>query len=179
MTEPIAAESLPAIVEVKRTLAGVEKRFECRLLSSDARHAVVLWIAPKPMHVHGVDLPAGTVSFGHFWTDRPYNAYHWLDRTGETIGFYFNISEDTRLGPGVLEWRDLVIDVLALPGGRLEVLDEDELPVELDPALRARIDAGRAAILNDPAAVMAEIEAASRALYPVAFPPGPAAARGA
>src|SRR5882672_11470070 len=161
MPQPLPPESIALIVEIKRTLAGVEKRFQCRLLRGDARHVVVLWVAPQPMHVHGVDLPAGTVSFGHFWTDRPYNAYHWLDPSGDTIGFYFNVSDQTRLGPGVLEWRDLVIDVLALPGGRVAVLDEDELPGELDPAVRAGIDAGRAALLTDPGAVMAEIEAAS------------------
>ena len=82
MTSPAAAPDLPAILEIKRTLDGREKRFDCRLLTlaADARHAAVLWVAPAAMHVHGVDLPAGTVSVGHFWTDRPYNVYHWLDR---------------------------------------------------------------------------------------------------
>jgi predicted RNA-binding protein associated with RNAse of E/G family len=162
--------TLPVIVEVKRTLAGVEKRFECRLLAGDARHAVVLWVSAAPMHVHGVDLPAGTVSFGHFWTDRPYNVYHWLDASGRTLGFYFNVCDGTRIHGDLLEWRDLVIDVLALPDGRLDVLDEDELPADLDPELRARIEAGKAAILGDPEAVMDEIEAASRAVYARAFP---------
>ena len=57
----------------------------------------MLWIAPEPMHVHGVDLPAGTVSVGHFWADRPYNVYHWLDRAGQTLGYYFNICDQTRI----------------------------------------------------------------------------------
>jgi len=161
---------LPAILEIKRTLDGREKRFDCRLLSlADASHAAVLWVAPDAMHVHGVDLPAGTVTFGHFWTDRAYNVYHWTDRSGATIGFYFNLADSTRIADGLIEWRDLTVDVLAMPGGRLEVLDEHELPADLDPALQRTIDAGKAAILDDPAAVMAEIEAASRALYPLAF----------
>jgi predicted RNA-binding protein associated with RNAse of E/G family len=164
--------ALPPIVEVKRTLAGGEKRFDCRLLAADARHAVVLWVSTQPMHVHGVDLPAGTVSFGHFWADRPYNVYHWIDSARRTVGFYFNVCDSTRITPGLLEWRDLVVDVLALPGAPARVLDEDELPRELDVEIRGRIDAGKAAILVDPAAVIAEIEAASRALYPVAFGDG-------
>jgi hypothetical protein len=163
------AEPLPAIIEIKRTLAGREKRFECRLLAGDARHAVVLWVSSEAMHVHGVDLPPGTVSLGHFWTDRPYNVYHWLDRAGRTIGFYFNVCDGTRIGDGCIEWRDLVVDVLALPGGRVQVLDEDELPAELPPDVRAGIEAGRAALLADPAAVMAEVEAASAPLCPLAF----------
>jgi hypothetical protein len=162
--------ALSEITEIKRTLAGVEKRFACRLLAGDARGAVVLWVAPDAMNVHGVPLPAGTISFGHFWDDRNYNVYHWLGPAGQTLGYYFNIADETRLSPGRLEWRDLAIDVLATPAGRLEVLDEHELPPDLDPALRARVEAGLAAILADPAAVMAEIEARSRALWPLAFP---------
>src|ERR1700722_12072704 len=47
--------SHPMVVEIKTTLAGVEKRFDCRWLAGDARQAVVLWVAPAPMHVHGID----------------------------------------------------------------------------------------------------------------------------
>src|SRR3954452_20958724 len=133
---------LPRVLELKRTLNGREKRFECGLIAGDARSAVLLFVAEHPMHVHGVDLPAGTVTFGHFWTDRLYNVYHWLDPDGQTLGFYFNISDSTVISDGWLEWRDLTLDVLATPSGRLEVLDEHELPPDLDTALRARIDRG-------------------------------------
>jgi predicted RNA-binding protein associated with RNAse of E/G family len=174
MTSPAVARDLPAIVEIKRTLDGREKRFDCRLLAlaPDHRHAAVLWIAPEPMHVHGVDLPAGTISVGHFWTDRHYNVYHWLDRAGETLGYYFNICDETRITAATIEWRDLVVDVLAIPAAsamsnwRLDVLDEHELPDELPPGILAHIAAGRDAILAVPAAVMAEVENASRAVLP-------------
>jgi len=161
-------ENLPTIVEVKRTLAGVEKRFDCRLLARTDTHAAVLWIAPGPMHVHGVELPTGTISVGHFWTDRSYNVYHWVRSDRSTIGYYFNISDRTRIEVGRLSWRDLTVDVLATPEGRLEVLDEDELPPDdqLDDEARAHITAGKAAILGAPAAMLAEIEAASRAVLP-------------
>lgn len=158
------------MIEIKRTLAGGEKRFDCRRLAGDASHAVLLWIAPGPMHVHGVDLPSGTISFGHFWTDRHYNVYHWLDTAHRTLGFYFNLADRTRISSETLEWRDLVIDVLATPAGRLDILDEDELPDVVDPEVGAHIADGKAAILGAPAKLMAEIEAASRALFPSAFP---------
>ena len=84
---------LVPIVEIKRTLAGGEKRFDCLRLAGSARHAVLLWIAREPMHVHGVDLPAGTISFGHFWTDRFYNVYHWVDAAPRpTTGRWGSIS---------------------------------------------------------------------------------------
>jgi predicted RNA-binding protein associated with RNAse of E/G family len=162
--------TLTPILEIKRTLAGVEKRFDCTKLAGDARHVVVLWIAREAMHVHGVDLPAGTISFGHFWSDRFYNVYHWVDVGGRTLGLYFNIADGTQIAADRLEWRDLVVDVLATPSGRLEVLDEDELPLALDADVAAHIDAGKSAILGAPQRVIAEIEAASRALYPLVFP---------
>ena len=167
-SEQQQAAALPSILEIKHTLDGREKRFDCRLLArtADGRHAVVLWIVFEPMHVHGVDLPAGTVSVGHFWADRPYNVYHWLNQAGQTLGYYFNICDQTRVGPGIIEWRDLVVDVLALPDGRLDVLDENELPAALAPDIAAHIAVGKQAILTAPAAVMAEIEAASRAALP-------------
>ncbi len=121
------------------------------------------------MHVHGVDLPAGTISFGHFWADRFYNVYHWVDGAQRTIGLYFNIADQTRIEAAQLEWRDLVIDVLATPAGRLDVLDEDELPATLDDDVAAHITAGKAAILTAPGQVIAEIESASRSLYPLVF----------
>jgi hypothetical protein len=168
MTLHPPASELPPILEVKRTLDGRKKKFNCRLLArgADGRHAAVLWVAPKPMHVHGVDLPAGTISVGHFWVDRNYNVYHWLDPAGRTLGYYFNISDQTSIGVRIIEWRDLVVDVLALPGGRLDVLDEDELPAALAPDVAARIAAGKRAILDAPAAVLAEIQMASRAALP-------------
>jgi Protein of unknown function (DUF402) len=163
--------SLTPIVEIKHTLAGGEKRFDCLRLAGNADHVVVLWIAPAPMHVHGIDLPAGTVSFGHFWTGRFYNVYHWVDADRRTtIGFYFNIADRTRIAPAELEWRDLVIDVLATSAGRLDVLDEHELPEVLDPEAAAHIADGKAAILRAPARVMAEIETASRSLFQLVFP---------
>jgi hypothetical protein len=167
---------LPTIVEVKRTLAGVEKTFTCQLLSRSETHVAVLWIAPTATHVHGIDLPAGTVSFGHFWTDRNYNVYHWMSFDGSTIGYYFNIADNTVVVDGRLEWRDLTVDVLATPQGRLDVLDEDELPAALAADVAAHLAAGKAALLDAPAAVMAEVEAASRALValvPFAFSRAP------
>ena len=162
---------LTPIVEIKRTLAGEEKRFDCLRLAGNAEHVVVLWIARDPMHVHGVDLPAGTISFGHFWTGRRYNVYHWVDaERRSTLGFYFNVADRTRIGPAELEWRDLVVDVLATPAGRLEVLDEHELPEVLDPEAAAHIADGKAAILGAPEKLMREIEAASRSLHRLVFP---------
>ena len=158
---------LPSIVEVKRKLSGSENRFNCALLHRDGTHVVVLFVARAAMHVHGVDLPAGTVTFGHFWTDRPYNVYHWLDQSsGATIGTYVNVSDRTRIDDDVLEWRDLDVDVLLMPDGRLTVLDEHEVPVDAPVALRTYIEEAKVAVLRTPDALTAELERHRFALWP-------------
>jgi uncharacterized protein len=170
--------SLPAVIEIKRTLAGAEKRFECRLLAGGASHVVLLWISPSDMNVQDVALPAGTVTFAHYWTDRPYNVYHWHDRAGKTLGYYFNIADETRIQaglpgqPGIVSWRDLVVDVLVRPGVAPEVLDRDELPAHLPEPLRATIEASVATLVGDSERVLREIDAGSRRLYPRVFPEG-------
>jgi hypothetical protein len=158
---------LRPILEVKRTLSGQEKRFECVSLARDGSHLVVLFVAPVHMHVHGVDLPAGTVTFGHFWTDRPYNVYHWLDAaTGSTLGTYVNLSDNTSISNERLAWRDLVVDLLLMPDGRATVLDEDELPPDLPPSLRAQIASAQASVLATQTDLIAELEHHRAALWP-------------
>jgi hypothetical protein len=164
-------ETLPRVVEVKRSLSGRETRFECAVLRHDGPHVVVLFVASNSMRVHGVDLPAGTVTFGHFWTDRPYNVYHWLNPvSGATIGYYVNLSDSTRVVDGTLEWRDLVIDVLLLPDGRATVLDADELPADAPAALLLHIATVQSDILRASGSLMAELERHRAALWPP--PPG-------
>lgn len=173
MVVPPSPSEWPTILEIKRTLDGREKRFDCRLIAGGGGDAVVLFVAPAAILVHGVELPAGTVTFGYFWSDRLYNVYHWLDpRHGTTIGFYFNLADLTLIGEGRLEWRDLTLDILATPAGRLEVLDEDELPADLDETLRARIAEAKRQVLADPGGLMRELELSSRSFFQRVFPAG-------
>lgn len=158
---------LPRILEVKRTLSGREKQFECAVLRRDGSHLIVLFVAPTAMHVHGVDLPAGTVTFGHFWSDRPYNVYHWLDPvSGTTLGIYVNLSADTIIANDRLDWRDLAVDILLSPNGNATVLDEDEIPPDASEALRARIADAQTVVLGHTSALIIELERHRVALWP-------------
>jgi hypothetical protein len=167
---------LPRIVELKRTLAGRKTRFECRVLHSEGPHLVVLFVSAETMHVHGVELPPGTVTFGHFWRDRPYNVYHWLDAGGgRAIGAYVNLAADTHIEPGRVEWLDLVVDVLAVPGAPPRVLDENEIPDDATPALRAQIADAARAVLDGMPDLLVELERFRARLWPLVVAPGAAA----
>src|SRR3989442_6671103 len=129
------------ITERKRRLDGTVAEFPCDGLIVEAgRRAVVRYVTERDRHLEGTDLVlrAGTVTLGHFWTDRPYNVYHWLEG-GRTIAFYVNIAADTTIDTGAIAYTDLVVDVLLRPSGAIEVLDEEELPPDLDPRHRLAI----------------------------------------
>lgn len=143
------AKAFDPIVETKITLSGKHKVFTCQRLDGDEKDGnetsvTVLFISDRPMRVADLDLPTGTVTFGHFWRDRLYNVYHWLTPTGVTVAHYFNIAHETRIARDTLHWHDLALDVLCRPGASPEVLDEDELPHDLPGPVRTVIDQGLA-----------------------------------
>jgi predicted RNA-binding protein associated with RNAse of E/G family len=152
------------IIEVKHTLAGLRKEFRCTLCAATEDEAVVLHVSSRDYEIADVWLPRGTLSFGYFWPARHYNAYHWLAPDGNTLGLYFNISDRTSLSPDQIFWRDLTVDVLVTPDGRCQVLDEDELPGELEAELRQTIEATRDYLLREHQALLVQIERRSSAL---------------
>jgi hypothetical protein len=170
----MTAAALPEIVETKETLSGARKTFACRRLALlPDGGMVLLFISDSAVRVHGLALPAGTVTFGYFWPDRPYNVYHWMTAAGTTVSLYVNLADDTRFEDDHhLSWRDLTVDILLLPGAAPAVLDEDELPPTLPPATRAHIEAARDQVLASVPALTTEIEAASTGLWPRAFGAG-------
>lgn len=153
-----------SIMEYKETLAGERKRFRCTLVATAPGEVVVRYVLSRDGQVAGLQLPRGTVSFGYFWGHRPYNVYHFVEPDGATRALYVNIVDRTRITPRAVHWRDLTVDLLITPDGRCEVLDEDELPADLDPALRAWIAAARDEVVATYPTLLAEVERRSSAL---------------
>jgi hypothetical protein len=160
---------LERITEIKETLGGARKTFNCKVLARRAGELVVLFVSTRVYSIVGLTLPVGTVTFGHFWTGRSYNVYHWMEPAGRTIAYYVNLAADTRFEGNELHWRDLVVDILALPGAAPRVLDEEELPSELDPALRTRISGVRDEVLALLPTLQAELASEADALWAQAF----------
>ena len=150
------------IVEVKRRLDGTETRFDCeRIVVEPGRRAVIRYILGRAWSVPGIALRPGMETYAHFWIERSYNAYHWLDG-GRTIGVYFNIGVCDEIARDRVRWTDYIVDVLATPDGEMRVLDEDELAADTPDAVRAVIDRTRAALGERLADVCAEVEAETR-----------------
>ena len=155
----------PRITEVKTTLDGRQKTFDCELLRLDLpSECVVIYRMPEDTRVEDILLPAGTVSLGYFWQHRHFNLYQWVDDSMATLALYFNICDNTRISEQRIAWRDLCVDVLLTPDLNCRVLDEEELPDDIDPALRARIDTARDELCADPAHLFAAFAARGRQL---------------
>ena len=119
---------------------------------------------PRDVRLEDLLLPEGSLSLGYFWEDRNYNAYHWVDDNRDTLALYFNICDNTRITPEQVAWRDLTVDILITPDLRCRVLDEDELPDDIDPELLSLINATRDSLRAEPARLLHEFESLSRAL---------------
>jgi predicted RNA-binding protein associated with RNAse of E/G family len=111
----------------------------------------------------GIVLRPGQITIAHYWIDRPYNVYHWLDGS-RTIAYYCNIATDTAIDADMVSYTDLVIDVLLRPTGETIVLDEEELPPDLAPARRIHIARALETIASGPRRLAAEIERETRAV---------------
>ncbi|RME42677.1 MAG: DUF402 domain-containing protein [Chloroflexi bacterium] len=149
--------------EIKHRLDGSVVTFDCALVRRAPDHVVLRYdITGEGGEVAGLRLPGGTVTYAYYWADRPYNVYHWVLPDGTTAGYYFNLAGETEIGNDYVEWKDLTVDILITPDGDYRVLDEEELPEDVGPAIRARIAQGKAAVFRDHAWLVEVIERTSR-----------------
>ena len=95
------SQTRASIIERKTRLDGSVVDYACEaLVVEQGRRALVRYVAELDRPIEGTDLVLrkGTVTVGHFWTDRPYNVYHWLDG-GRTVALYVSIATDTTIEP--------------------------------------------------------------------------------
>jgi hypothetical protein len=119
-------------LEKKLTLAGKVHTFPCELVSFEPGFGILRYVVDREYLIGDTRLLPGDVTCAFYWQDRPYTLYTWrLLRDGSTL-YYFNIADSVSLHPREFIWRDLVLDILIDAQGSAHVLDEDELPEDLD-----------------------------------------------
>jgi predicted RNA-binding protein associated with RNAse of E/G family len=133
--------------EVKRLLAGDEVIYECELIHIEEDFGILKYIFNKEFKIEDIIIHSGTVSYGFYWMNKPYNLYMWFDKS--ITAYYFNIADSIYLSRQKFVWRDLVVDVLVLPNGFIKVLDEEEIPLSIDKSLKDYIESGKKTILQN------------------------------
>jgi len=154
-----------AVTERKVRLDGGVEEFVCeRLVLEPGERAVLRYVLDRDWNVAGTILiPRGTVTVSHYWVDRPFNVYHWVHE-GRTLALYVNIADRTEIAADIVSYRDLVVDVLMRPSGAIEILDEEELPTDLEPAARKSIADAVEVVVTGARGLMLEIERESARL---------------
>ena len=151
---------LTRVTERKVRLDGTGAEFRCAaLLLEPGRRAILRYTSEQETRIRDTDivLPAGTVTIAHYWHDRPDNVYHWLVE-GRTVAYSVNVSDRTEIVQELVSYRDLVVDIVVRPSGALEILDEEELPADLDPAARKSIADAVEVVVTGARGLMVEIE---------------------
>jgi len=162
----VAGQTRPGITERKTRLDGSTEEFACEvLLLEPGRRAVLLYVLDREWRIadSALVVPAGSLTVSHYWMDRPYNVYHWLHE-GRTLAYYCNVAEPTEISERLVAYTDLVVDVLLRPSGETQVLDEEDVPADLEPARRVLIARATEAIVTNGRRLGAEVERESRAL---------------
>ena len=152
------------ITERKKRLDGSIAEYACEALHVEpGKRAIVRYITGADRPLEGTDLVlrSGTVTIGHFWSDRPYNVYHWLE-ANRTVAFYVSIATDTTIDERVVAYTDLVVDVLIRPTGAIDILDEDELPPSIESRYRLAIAKALETCVTEGRRLTAEIEHETR-----------------
>ncbi len=152
------------IVERKRRLDGTHVDFRCeRLMVEPGVRAVVRFVTTSERRLEGTDLTLrpGTVTVGHFRADRPYTVYAFAN-DGAMLGYYCSIVDEVSIADDRIEYLDLVVDVLIVPRGDVTVLDEDELPADLDPRHRRTISGALEELTGNARRLAVEVERESR-----------------
>jgi hypothetical protein len=147
----------PPVRERKVKPTGEVSEEPCRLIEMAPSHIVLFHLVTGEWEVgpYVITPPMFTIAF--YWKDTPYNSYTWFDEDGGFVAGYFNLAgaEGYRLeddeglkasgdeqgrgsGELLLEYRDLLLDVVVHPSGRVELEDEEELKL-LDSETRARV----------------------------------------
>jgi hypothetical protein len=149
---------MPICIEKKLTLAGIEKLFECELIHVNKNFGVLKYVIHRNNDIDGLKLSPGDITYGLYWTDRPYTLYVWIVNQGKDRAYYFNIADRVSLQPSEFIWRDLAIDILIDPDLRVHLLDEHEVPADIDPSLGNYIHSTKDLVLGQYKEIMAEAD---------------------
>lgn len=117
------------ITERKVKSDGSVHDYSCGLVHRSEEVLVIAYVMRRGGTLPGIGLPVapGSVSYGYFWRDRPYNLYRMKRADGSIIAHRIDAVAGVHWSESLLEYRDLVLDWWLLADRGLIPEDEDEL----------------------------------------------------
>ncbi|HAR45034.1 MAG: hypothetical protein A2X56_04315 [Nitrospirae bacterium GWC2_57_13] len=134
-------------LETKRTLSGNTERYQCELVSLQDGFGILRYVTDQHYDIAGFRLSPGDETLALYWANAPYTLYIWHRKTQGDRAYYFNIADSVVLTPREFTWRDLAVDILITPKNEPIILDEHELPADLDRGLADHITRSKEHIL--------------------------------
>lgn len=117
----------PITINARKFDGRIHRTWQAELIESDGELLVFEGVFDKTI-THsdlGVIRP-GTVSIEYYWLSRHFNVFRFIEPEGHLKCFYCNVNLPPVFNDGVLDYVDLDIDVLYVPGVDPKVLDELE-----------------------------------------------------
>jgi len=84
------------------------------------------WPYQKAVDVAGVVISPGDVLVEYYYPREWFNVMRIEAGDGTLKGWYCNVTRPAEISEAKIAWSDLALDLLVLPDGRTQVLDEDE-----------------------------------------------------
>jgi hypothetical protein len=152
--------------ETKILLSGTVHKYPCKLLHYETSFGILLYVIDREYHVGSLRLMPGDVTYGLYWTDRPYTLYLWKIKGSRNAAYYFNIADSIFLSAREFQWRDLTVDILIDTTGTIHILDEDELPADLTANLQVYILTAKTHVLTHYRDIIIEADTLVKKLSP-------------
>lgn len=159
---PGAAASRLPILERKQKPDGSWREYPCMLVHREPGLAIIEFVMARGGEIFDTPLviPPGSISYGYFWTRRPFNVYRMRTQDegtgkgngGRILAHRFDALTEVRISAEQVSYRDLALDWWVLADGTLMEEDRGEFD--------ALVAAGTFSE-NDVAAA----DSASRAIY--------------
>ena len=115
------------ITEIKHHLNKPVERYRCRLVHDRPGYRVISYCTDRDYDPGPAKIPKGSLTIGHYWTDRGYVLWALSDPDGALIGHWFHLCEAVLIGEDFIEYLDLLLDLWLYPDGSFVELDRDEM----------------------------------------------------
>ncbi|MCD6518371.1 MAG: DUF402 domain-containing protein [Anaerolineae bacterium] len=112
---------------------------ECVYSDEQITVARCLWSHPYSFDLGPFTLEPGDIFIECYYPQHWFNIFKIYDASGLLKGWYCNITTPARVSIEEIVWKDLALDLLILPDGHRQLLDEKEFAeLELPQAARQR-----------------------------------------